>query len=103
MHTCKLHCRVPDRQAAGLGCAVQGGLRSLFVGVTPRLLQTMPSTMVYWFAVEGTRRALMKYVDVGEGIPEQQQQQQQPAALEPQQQTLVQQKADVAALQPAAA
>ena len=24
--------------------------------------------MVYWFAVEGTRRALMRYVDVGDPI-----------------------------------
>lgn len=49
---------------------VQGGVQALFVGVTPRLLQTMPSTMVYWFAVEGTRRALMRYVDVGEAAGE---------------------------------
>ena len=24
--------------------------------------------MVYWFAVEGTRRALMRYVDVGDPV-----------------------------------
>ncbi|GAB4823614.1 hypothetical protein N2152v2_010660 [Parachlorella kessleri] len=46
----------------------QGGLKALFVGLTPRLLQTMPSTMVYWFAVESTRRALMRYIDVGDPV-----------------------------------
>lgn len=55
--------------ATGRQLMAKGGLRALFVGVTPRLLQTMPSTMVYWFAVENTRRTLLKYVEVppGEG------------------------------------
>lgn len=35
-----------------------GGPQALFVGVVPRLLQTVPAGMVYWMAVEGTRRAL---------------------------------------------
>lgn len=35
-----------------------GGPQALFVGVVPRLLQTVPAGMVYWMAVEATRRAL---------------------------------------------
>jgi hypothetical protein len=35
-----------------------GGPHSLFTGVVPRLLQTVPAGMVYWAAVEATRRAL---------------------------------------------
>ena len=35
-----------------------GGVGALFVGVVPRLVQTVPSGMLYWCAVEATRRAL---------------------------------------------
>lgn len=48
------------RQLAAAG----GGPGALFVGVAPRLLQTVPSTMVYWAAVEGTRRLMRKHFDV---------------------------------------
>ncbi len=48
------------RQLAAAG----GGPGALFVGVAPRLLQTVPSTMVYWAAVEGTRRLMRKHFDI---------------------------------------
>ena len=38
-----------------------GGPKALFVGMSPRLLQTVPSCMVYWLAVEYTRRALSQF------------------------------------------
>lgn len=44
--------------------AAGGGLGALFVGVAPRLLQTVPSTMVYWAAVEGTRRLMRQHFDI---------------------------------------
>lgn len=40
----------------------QGGLGSLYVGMAPRLADKVPSTMVYWLAVEGCRRMLAPYV-----------------------------------------
>lgn len=46
-----------------------GGLQALFVGVAPRLLQTVPSTMVYWAAVEGTRRLMQQHCDIDGGPP----------------------------------
>ena len=49
--------------------AAGGGPRALFVGVAPRLLQTVPSTMVYWAAVEGARRFMRQAFDV-DGAPE---------------------------------
>lgn len=66
---CLLHSRLTS-SPCGRRC-LQGGPGALFVGTTPRLLQTMPSTMVYWFAVEGTRRTLMKFVDVDGAAPQQ--------------------------------
>ena len=47
--------------------AAGGGPGALFVGVAPRLLQTVPSTMVYWAAVEGTRRLMRQHFDVAGG------------------------------------
>jgi solute carrier family 25 S-adenosylmethionine transporter 26 len=35
-----------------------GGPGALFAGVVPRLLQTVPAAMIYWAAVEATRRHL---------------------------------------------
>lgn len=40
------------------------GTRACFVGLVPRLLQTVPAGMVYWMAVEATRRALDEQFDV---------------------------------------
>ena len=40
----------------------QHGPGGLFMGVTPRLIESVPSTMLYWLAVEGCRRALEPYV-----------------------------------------
>jgi hypothetical protein len=34
------------------------GPRGLAVGLGPRLVEQVPSTMLYWFAVEGCRRLL---------------------------------------------
>lgn len=34
------------------------GLRSMFVGLTPRLLENVPSTMFYWVLVAALRRTL---------------------------------------------
>ncbi|PRW33110.1 mitochondrial carrier [Chlorella sorokiniana] len=48
--------------------AAGGGPHALFVGVAPRLLQTVPSTMVYWMAVEGTRRLMATHFEV-DGAP----------------------------------
>ncbi|KAG7670645.1 hypothetical protein KSW81_003202 [Nannochloris sp. 'desiccata'] len=41
-----------------------GGPHALFAGVVPRLLQTVPAGMVYWAAVEATRRALENRYDI---------------------------------------
>lgn len=41
-----------------------GGPQALFVGLCPRLLQTLPSTVLYWMAVEACRRALTTHFDV---------------------------------------
>ncbi|KAI3431773.1 hypothetical protein D9Q98_010529 [Chlorella vulgaris] len=41
-----------------------GGPQALFVGVAPRLLQNVPSCMVYWAAVEATRRFMVHHFDV---------------------------------------
>jgi hypothetical protein len=38
------------------------GPRGLFMGLTPRLVESVPSTMLYWLAVEGCRRMLEPYV-----------------------------------------
>lgn len=40
----------------------QHGPRGLFMGLTPRLVESVPSTMLYWLAVEGCRRMLEPYV-----------------------------------------
>lgn len=44
-----------------------GGMRALFVGVLPRLMQTIPAGMIYWMAVEATRRTLERNFDVRDG------------------------------------
>lgn len=51
------------RQLAAAG----GGPQALFVGLAPRLLQTVPSTMLYWAAVEGTRRFFQQQFEVEGG------------------------------------
>ena len=48
----------------GRQLAAAGGLQALFTGVAPRLLQNVPSCMVYWAAVEGTRRFMLRHFDV---------------------------------------
>ena len=40
------------------GMVRQEGLQSMFVGMGPRLVCSIPSAMVYWLAVEACRRAL---------------------------------------------
>jgi len=47
-----------------------GGPHALFAGVVPRLLQTVPAGMVYWAAVEATRRALENKYEVDKPIEE---------------------------------
>ena len=42
------------------------GIRSMFVGLTPRLLENVPSTMFYWVLVAALRRALEPFT-IGEG------------------------------------
>ena len=37
------------------------GLRCMFTGITPRLLENVPSTMFYWVLVASLRRALEPY------------------------------------------
>jgi solute carrier family 25 (mitochondrial S-adenosylmethionine transporter), member 26 len=44
--------------------ATGGGPGALFVGLVPRLLHTVPAGIVFWAAVEGTRRALEGHFDV---------------------------------------
>lgn len=43
--------------------AAGGGPQALFVGIVPKLLQTVPSAIVYWCVVEATRRSLEPLVD----------------------------------------
>ena len=40
------------------GMVRQEGLKSMFVGMGPRLACAIPSAMLYWLAVEACRRAL---------------------------------------------
>jgi hypothetical protein len=48
--------------ATGRRMVGQQGGRGLFVGLAPRLVESVPSTMLYWLAVEGCRRLLEPYV-----------------------------------------
>ena len=41
------------------------GLRSMFVGVAPRLLENVPSTMFYWVLVAALRRSLQPFTNDG--------------------------------------
>ena len=43
------------------GMATTGGAPAFFRGLTPRLAEKVPSTMVYWATVEGVRKALAPY------------------------------------------
>jgi hypothetical protein len=49
--------------------AAGGGPQALFVGMGPRLLQTVPSCMVYWAAVEGCRRLMQHHCEVDGAEP----------------------------------
>jgi hypothetical protein len=49
--------------------AAGGGPQALFVGMGPRLLQTVPSCMVYWAAVEGCRRLMQHHFEVDGAEP----------------------------------
>jgi hypothetical protein len=48
--------------ATGRQLLAQHGPRGLFMGLAPRLVESVPSTMLYWLAVEGCRRVLEPYV-----------------------------------------
>ena len=41
------------------------GLRSMFMGVAPRLLENVPSTMFYWVLVAALRRGLQPFTNDG--------------------------------------
>lgn len=47
--------------ATGKQLAASRGLAGLFVGAAPRLAEKVPSTCLYWLAVEGCRRHLEPY------------------------------------------
>ena len=44
------------------GMAATGGAPAFFRGLTPRLAEKVPSTMVYWATVEGVRKSLAPYL-----------------------------------------
>ena len=44
------------------------GPRSMFIGMTPRLLENVPSTMFYWVLVAALRRALKPWTDDGDSL-----------------------------------
>ena len=48
----------------GRGMVVAGGPRVLFVGIIPRLVDNVPSTMFYWLTVAFCRRILEPYAAV---------------------------------------
>ena len=50
------------RTGRAIVAAGGGGPQALFVGLVPRLLQTVPSAIVYWCVVEASRRHLGQYV-----------------------------------------
>lgn len=50
--------------ATGHKMVEAGGVRSLFVGLGPRLLQAIPASVVFWMAVEGSRRLLEKHYEL---------------------------------------
>lgn len=39
----------------------QGGIRRLYVGVIPRLMQMVPASVIYWLVVEESRRRIQRY------------------------------------------
>ena len=39
----------------------QGGIRRLYVGVVPRLMQMVPASVIYWLVVEEVRRSISKH------------------------------------------
>ena len=43
-------------------------MQGLFVGITPRLLENVPSTMFYWVLVAALRRALKPLTADGESL-----------------------------------
>lgn len=47
--------------STGKDLVAKGGLGSLYVGLLPRLAGEVPSTMLYWLAVEACRRLLEPY------------------------------------------
>lgn len=47
---------------SGRSIVAESGIRGLFRGIQPRLLETVPSTMFYWLLVATLRRTLQPYV-----------------------------------------
>ena len=47
------------------------GARSMFIGMTPRLLENVPSTMFYWVLVAALRRALKPWTADGDAVGDQ--------------------------------
>lgn len=47
---------------------VEKGAGSMFIGMTPRLLENVPSTMFYWVLVAALRRALKPWTDDGDDL-----------------------------------
>jgi len=47
--------------ATGRQLVKHHGLGGLFMGLAPRLVESVPSTMLYWLAVENCRRVLEPY------------------------------------------
>ena len=39
----------------------QGGIRRLYVGVVPRLMQMVPASVIYWLVVEEVRRSISSH------------------------------------------
>jgi hypothetical protein len=53
--------------ATGRNLVARGGPGALFTGMNMRLAEQVPSTALYWLAVEGVKRALEPYVIADEG------------------------------------
>lgn len=55
----------PLMPCAGQTMVQQRGMRALFVGMVPRLLQQVPSSTICWWSVEACQKALEPFAAPG--------------------------------------
>lgn len=55
----------PSLRCAGQNMVQQRGIRALFVGMVPRLLQQVPSSTICWWSVEACQKALEPFAAPG--------------------------------------